>query len=261
MNALVADGIVVRRGGRTILNRVSVALEPGAFLSIAGPNGSGKSSLLRALAGIWPLSEGSVKIGAKHVGDLSRREVARILSFVPQDTRMDFAFTVEESVAMGRHPHRGRFERATIADRNAIDEALVRCDITHLRRRFVTTLSGGERQRVAIARSLAGEPDIILLDEPTSSLDIQHSVEVLDLCRSLTHAGKSVALATHDLNVVARYAKQVALLDAGQIAYAGDRDGVLTSKVLEQVFRVETELLRSAADYPVFVFHRRQESA
>ncbi|HXE12012.1 MAG TPA: ABC transporter ATP-binding protein [Bryobacteraceae bacterium] len=259
MSALVAEELVVRRGDRAILDRVSLRVEPGGFLSIVGPNGSGKSTLLKALAGIWPTSAGSVTIGSKLLDNMHRREIAQRLAFVPQDIRMDFAFTVQEIVAMGRYPYRGRFDRANSADRDAIDRALERCDVEHLRKRFVTTLSGGERQRVAIARSLAGDPDVVLLDEPTASLDIQHNMEILDLCRALADAGKAVVLATHDLNVVARYTSQVALVDAGKIAYAGSRDDVLTSKVLKSVFRVETELLRSQGGHPVFVFHRRQE--
>jgi iron complex transport system ATP-binding protein len=181
-----------------------------------------------------------------------------MVAFVPQDTRMDFAFTVSEIVAMGRHPRRGRFEGATSRDRRAIEDAMARCDIGHLRNRSVTTLSGGERQRVAIARSLAVEPEIILLDEPTASLDVQHSLEVLDLCRTLAQAGKSIVLATHDLNAVARYTTQVALIESGRIAYAGDRDGVLTSNVLDRVFGVNAELLQSSNGHPVYVFHRKQ---
>lgn len=259
MSALVAEDLIVRRGDRAILDRISLAVECGGFLSIVGPNGSGKSTLLKALAGIWPLSAGSVIIGATPLGAMNRREIAQRLAFVPQDIRMDFAFTVEEIVAMGRYPYRGRFDRASAADRDAVNRALQRCDVDHLRKRFVTTLSGGERQRVAIARSLAGDPDVVLLDEPTASLDIQHNMEILDLCRALADAGKAVVLATHDLNVVARYTSQVALVDAGKIAYAGSRDDVLTSNVLEAVFRVKTELLRSRDGHPVFVFHRRQK--
>lgn len=256
MSGLIADRVVVTRGGRTILNEVSVQVEPGSFLSIVGPNGSGKSSLLRALAGVWPLTSGSIQIGARPLHELRRRELAQTVAFVPQDTRMDFAFTVDEIVAMGRYPRRGRFERPTSEDRNAIEDALEYCDIRHLRRRFVTTLSGGERQRVAIARSLAVQPQIILLDEPTANLDVQHSIEVLELCQSLANAGKSVVLATHDLNAVARYTRQVVLIDSGRIAYAGDRD-VLTSTVLEMVFGVRAERLTSATGQPFYIFHRK----
>jgi iron complex transport system ATP-binding protein len=259
MSDLAAKNVTLHRGGRRILDGLSLSVSPGAFLAIAGPNGSGKSTLLRALAGIWPLSGGSIRIGSRPLGDFGRRELARTIAFVPQDTRMDFAFSVEEIVAMGRHPWRGRFERATPADRRAIEEALSRCDIVHLRHRFVTTLSGGERQRVAIARSLAVEPEIILLDEPTASLDVQHSLEILDLCQALAQTGKSVVLATHDLNAVARYTKQVALIESGRIAYTGDRDGVLTPGILAKVFGVGAELLMSADGHPVYLFHRREE--
>jgi iron complex transport system ATP-binding protein len=160
---------------------------------------------------------------------------------------MDFAFTVEEIVAVGRHPRRGRFERATAEDRRAIEDALEQCDVAYPKHRFVTTLSGGERQRVATAPCLSVEPQIVLLDEPTASLDMQHSLEVLELCRALAQAGKSIVIATHDLNAVARYTKQVALIESGKIAYLGDRNGVLTSKVLARVFGVNAELLQSAA--------------
>jgi iron complex transport system ATP-binding protein len=257
---LVVEGITLRRGGRTILNQVSLGIESGAFLSVVGPNGSGKSSLLRALAGLWAFSEGSIRIGGKTLEEFGRRELAQTVAFVPQDTRMDFAFTVEETVAMGRHPRRGRFEGPSGDDRRAVETAMARCDVAQLRGRFVTTLSGGERQRVAIARSLAVEPEIILLDEPTASLDVQHSLEVLELCRTLTRSGKSIVLATHDLNAVARYTTQVALLEAGRIAYVGDRNGVLTSNVLDRVFGVRAELLQSASGHPVYVFRRAQEA-
>jgi iron complex transport system ATP-binding protein len=258
MTELIADNVVVHRGGRTILDGVSVRIAAGDFLSVVGPNGSGKSSLLRAMAGVWPLASGEIHLGGKRLADFRRSELARTVAFVPQDARMDFAFTVEETVGMGRHPWRGRFERMAANDRTAIDEAIDRCDIGHLRGRFVNSLSGGERQRVAIARSLAVQPKIILLDEPTASLDVQHSLGVLELCRQLSGNGKSVVLATHDLNAVARYTTRVALIESGRIAYTGDRDGILTSKVLETVFGVGAELLTSAAGHPVYIFHPKR---
>lgn len=257
MSGMIAENVILQRGGRTILASISVRIEPGALLAIVGPNGSGKSSLLKALAGIWSISAGSIRIDSKPIGEFTRRELARTVAFVPQDTRMDFAFTVAETVSMGRHPRRNRFERATADDRLAAEQALERCDIAHLRDRFVTTLSGGERQRVAIARSLAVEPRIILLDEPTASLDVQHSLEILDLCRALAAAGQSVVIATHDLNAVARYASQVILIESGRVACAGASGGALTSGVLGEVFGVEAEVLASAGGHPVYVFHRK----
>lgn len=259
-SGLIAENLSLRRGNRTILDRVNIRAEPGQFLSIVGPNGSGKSSLLRALAGIWKAEDGSIRIGGKNLSGFGRRELAQRVAFVPQDTRMDFAFTIEEVVAMGRHPRRGRFERANAEDRRAIDAAIQSCDVGHLRGRFVTTLSGGERQRVALARSLAVDPEIVLLDEPTASLDVQHGLEILDLCRSLAHAGKSIVLATHDLNAVARYATEVVLIESGRVAYSGDCHGVLDSNVLDRVFGVRAEKLQSASGHPVYVFDRRPEA-
>lgn len=260
MNELIAEDIVLSRGGRKILDGVSVRVGPGDFLGLVGPNGSGKSSLLRALAGIWSVHEGSVKIGSRALAEFDRRELAQTIGFVPQDTRMDFAFTVEEMVAMGRHPRRGRLERESAEDRTAVQEALERCDLAPLRRRLVTTLSGGERQRTAIARSLAAEPEIVLLDEPTANLDVQHSLEILSLCGRLAQMGKSIVLATHDLNAVARCASRVALMEAGRLAYIGEAEGILTAANLDRVFGVNAELLQSASGHPVYVFHPKREA-
>jgi iron complex transport system ATP-binding protein len=257
MNVLEASSVAVRRGGRSILEHVDLRLGSGELLAIAGPNGSGKSTLLRALAGIWPISAGSILLDQRPIGSLSRREIARRIAFLPQDGRLDFAFTVEEVVAMGRYPHRGRFQRAGRADHAAIETALECCDVSALRHRFINTLSGGEHQRVLIARSLAVQPDFVLLDEPTANLDIEHAMGILDLCRKLAGAGKSVALATHDLNAVARYASRVALIESGHIAHCGERDRVLLPETLERVFGVRAETLSTAGGEAVYVFHPR----
>ena len=182
---LEACGITVERGGRRILAGVSVRVEPGRLTALIGPNGSGKSTLLKALAGLWPVAQGEVL----PLPGMSRRDIARKIAFVPQDTRIDFAFSVAEIVGMGRHPHRGRFAPQTSIDRRAVDQALERCDVAHLKSREANTLSGGERQRVLIARSLASGPEVILLDEPTASLDIEHALGILDLCRELAGDG------------------------------------------------------------------------
>ena len=132
-----------------------------------------------------------------------------------------------------------------------------RCDLAALRERAINTLSGGERQRVVIARSLAVQPDFILLDEPTANLDVEHAIGILDLCAALARAGKAVVLATHDLNAVARYTSRAALIESGHIACCGSRADVVNSQTLERVFQVRAELLASADGSPVYVFHRK----
>jgi len=257
MNALEARGVTVVRGGRRILHGVDLRVETGVLMAIAGPNGSGKSTLLRALAGIWGLDAGSISLGGKPLHSFDRRAIAQRIAFVSQDNHLDFPFTVNEIVAMGRYPHRGRFERATTFDRQAIDDAMEWCGITALRNRAVNTLSGGERQRVAIARSLAVQPDFILLDEPTANLDVEHAIRILELSASFARAGKAVVLATHDLNAVVRYSSQAALIEAGRVALSGPLEKVVNSQTLDQVFQVRAEVLTSADGSPVYVFHRK----
>lgn len=254
--ALEAQGIDVFRGGRGILKGVSLRVMPGEFTAIVGPNGSGKSTLLRALAGLWPVAAGAVNYETQPIHRMARRAVAQRIAFVPQETRIDFAFTVEEIVSMGRHPHRGRFSPETATDRDAVQVALDRCDVSYLRHRSANTLSGGERQRVLIARSLAAQPDVILLDEPTASLDIEHALDILELCRALARDGRGVALATHDLNAVARYADSVALMDHGELLSFGSAGEVLSPAAFQKVFGVRVEMLTSSDGSPHFAFRK-----
>jgi iron complex transport system ATP-binding protein len=257
MSVLEAREASVSRGQRLILKQASVSLAGGELVALVGPNGSGKSTLLRALARLWPASpRESILLDDRPLSDLPRRDIARRIAFVSQDSTINFAYTVEEIVRMGRYPHRGRFTRESGADREAVRLAIARCDIAHLAERNANTLSGGERQRVLIARSLAVEPEFILLDEPTANLDVEHSLEVLDLCRALVASGQVVVLATHDLNAVVRYASKVVLIHEGQIVSTGSRDEVLSQRSLEQVFHVRADTVSDGDGQPVYVFHR-----
>jgi iron complex transport system ATP-binding protein len=253
---LEARDIAVERGGRKILHSASLRVEPGLFTALIGPNGSGKSTLLKALAGLWPVSSGEVLFADQPLRSLKRREIAKRIAFVPQDTRIDFAFTVGEIVSMGRYPHRGRFAPETSIDRSAVAAALDRCDVAELRARAANTLSGGERQRVLIARSLAAQPEVVLLDEPTASLDIEHAIEILDLCRELAREGHAVALAIHDLNAVARYADVAALIDGGNVVKVGATEEVLSPAAFRQVFGVRAEVLEGVDGSKQYSFHR-----
>jgi iron complex transport system ATP-binding protein len=256
MSVLEARNASVRRGGRTIFGPASVRIGAGEMTALIGPNGSGKSSLLRLLAGLWRPQDGEMLIDGKAIHGLPRREIARRVAFVPQETQIDFAFTVGEVLAMGRYAHRGRFSPQSKIDHAAINSAASYCDITHLIDRAINTLSGGERQRVLIARSLVVEPEFILLDEPTANLDIHHALDVLQLCESLSCQGKTVIVATHDFNLVTRYVTRLILLQGGILIAEGSREDVLGPETIREVFRVEAETISTKTGQPVYVFHQ-----
>lgn len=251
---LSGTAVTVIRGGHRILDTASLTLPPGSVTAVLGPNGSGKSTLLRTLAGIWRPDEGAVTLDGASLDRLPRQEIAKRVSFLPQDTHCDFAFTVDEIVAMGRHPHRGRFAPESPRDRAAVEEAIARCDLGRLRARTVDRLSGGERQRVAIARCLATQPDVLLLDEPTAHLDVEHALAILGLCGCLAATGTAVGVAMHDLSTVVRFANYTALLDDGRVVASGAPRDVLTPARCRQVFAVDTEVLTTADGRPALVF-------
>jgi iron complex transport system ATP-binding protein len=252
--ALTGARLTVERGSRRILDAASVSLAPGTFTAILGPNGSGKTTLLRALSGLWRANDGQVTLADEPIAQLTRRQIARRLTFLPQDTRCDFAFTVAETVAMGRYPHRGRFAAERDADRHAIDRAIAACDLGDLRHRTVDRLSGGERQRVAIARCLAADPDVLLLDEPTAHLDLEHALGIFALCRRLADQGRTLAVATHDLATAARYVTHAVVMRRGSIVTSGSPEDVLTPVTCREVFAVDVEIVMTASGQPALVF-------
>lgn len=248
-------------GATAIARDVSLAPAPGRFLALIGPNGSGKTTVLRLLAGLLAPTRGAARLEGRDLRRWSRREVARRVAVVPQDTHLDFAFTVRDVVAMGRHAHLGRFQPEGAHDRAVIEQAMARADVLHLRERLVTELSGGERQRVLIARSLATEAPAILLDEPTANLDVAHALETYELCRALANEGKTIVTAVHDLNAAARYADHVAVMQAGRCVAQGGPAEVLNERLLAEVFGVAAEAFRSRAGWMAFVFHRNGAAA
>jgi iron complex transport system ATP-binding protein len=254
---LECRGVSVTLSGRTVLSGVDATVHAGELVGVIGPNGSGKSTLLRTLAGLQRTAAGDVALDGRRLDELSRREIAQRVAFLPQDVRCDFAFTVEETVSMGRHPHRGRFAAESDRDRAAVRAAVDRCDLGHLVHRPVDRLSGGERQRVALARCLATEPDVALFDEPTAHLDLEHAFDTFERCRALAGRGCAVAIATHDLATAARFAARLIVLDRGFVVATGRPDEVLTDGVCDRVFAVRAEVVPSSAG-SVFVFSRRR---
>ena len=252
-------GAGIKVEDRWLVRDASLMLGSKHLTVLVGPNGSGKTTLLRLLGGLWQVTEGRALLEGHDLKIIRRRDIARRVAFTPQDTHLSFAFTVRDVVAMGRHPHLGRFEREGERDRRAVEEAISRADVAHLADRLITELSGGERQRVLIARSLATEADTILLDEPTANLDIAHALDVLDLCRKLANEGKAIALAIHDLNLAARYATEIVLVYAGKIIAIGAPQEVLSDSVIREVFGVRTERAVGPTGEMMFLFHRHRE--
>lgn len=235
---IAAEGLTVRYPGATrpALSEVSLEVPSGSLYAVLGPNGSGKSSLVRALMGVTPLAAGRATIGDRTTEEWKRGELARSVGVVSQAESIAFPLTVTELVGMGRYPHVGTLSRETEADRQAVRRALAACDIDTLAARDVTTLSGGEFQRTRIARALAQEPSALVLDEPTSSLDIRHQMAILELLRRSADDGITVLLVTHSLDLAAQFADRMLLLSGGEVAAEGRPAEVLREEVLSEVY-------------------------
>ena len=234
---LEARGMRCGYEGREVIAGVDMALRRGEFLGLIGPNGSGKTTMLRALAGRLRANSGELLLEGAPMTSRPRSEVARMLAVVPQISSPPFEFTVGEIVAMGRTPHLGRLQSEGPEDRAAIERAM---ELTHtgsLRDRPVTELSGGEFQRVVIARALAQEAPLMLLDEPAAHLDIGHQVEIFDLLLGLNRdEGRSILCVSHDLNLAARYCDRLVAMAGGHVMAEGTPTEVLTEERVSELY-------------------------
>ena len=221
------------------LRDVSVSIAPGSLTGLLGPNGCGKTTLLKLLAGVLKPDLGSVRLDDREVRLLSARAIARQIAVVPQETHPAFDFTVLEMVLMGRHPHLGAFRLEGPADLAIARDAMIATGIAHLAGRAYMTLSGGEKQRVVIASALAQQPKVLLLDEPTASLDLGYQLEIASLLRQLNRERRvTMVLATHDLNLAASLCDTLVLVRAGQVLMQGPARDVLTSATVQQLYGV-----------------------
>jgi iron complex transport system ATP-binding protein len=210
---------------------------PGELVGVTGPNGSGKTTLLRGLLGLVPLAGGTASVDGRPVGSWTRAELARVVGVVTQREETIFPLRVEDTVLLGRYARLGPLSPVADDDRRAVADALERCDAAHLAHRRVDELSGGEWQRVRVARALAQEPRALVLDEPSASLDVRHAMELFELVAELAAGGLAALLVTHELNLAARFADRILLLDAGRAAALGSPLEVLTRERLSDVFR------------------------
>ena len=237
---LEADTVSFGYGARQVLRTVSLTLLPGEILGVIGPNGSGKTTLVRLLSGVLAPSAGTVRLAGRPLTAYRRREVARRLAVVPQDPTIDFPFTALEVVLMGRAPYLGTLGFPRARDLEIAREAMARLDVGGLEDRPLDRVSGGERQRVLLARALAQQASVLLLDEPTTHLDLRHQAGMHDVVRALARErGVAVVSVLHDLNLAALYCDRLVLLAGGRVVRAGTPADVLTADVLRAAFTTD----------------------
>ena len=227
-------GVTVELGGRAVVDEVDASVADGEWLALIGPNGAGKTTLLRAIARLVPFA-GEIVLNGRPATELPRSELARLVAVVPQEPSTPPWMTVAEYVLLGRTPHLGPLAKEGARDRDAAARALARLDLVSLAERRLGTLSGGEKQRAVVARALAQEAPIVLLDEPTAALDIGHQQQALELLDGLrAESGLTLVAAMHDLTLAAQYADRMLLLAAGRIVADGPPVDVLTEAVIAQ---------------------------
>ena len=239
-----AQKLSVSIGNQPILTDVNFSVKARTLTGIVGPNGSGKSTLLRALSGALPYT-GSLLLDGNEIRSWNRKALARRVAVLQQQTSVYFDFTVVDFVLLGRLPHKGWLERDHASDRQIVDEVLENLELSSLRHRSLFSLSGGERQRVLLAQALVQQTDILILDEPTTHLDVYHQFELLSRVKSEIDLGKTVIAVFHDLSLALRFADDVLALQNGRLAALGPAHDTLTPELIRSVFRMEATLAGS----------------
>jgi len=224
--------------GKKILDGISARFEPRKIHGIIGPNGSGKSTLLKNICRIWEPQSGSILINGKNYNEIPRKDLSTLVTLVPQNTTIGFPISVFDIVSMGRNPHLGRFEGLKNNDREIIERALQQTNIYALKDRNINELSGGEGQLAIIARALATEASLILLDEPTSELDVKHTLAIVNILYDFKEQGKTILVTIHDLNLARKFCDTISILCQGKLFYSGTPEGAFAAENIKQVFGV-----------------------
>lgn len=252
---LQAESLRVVYGNHLVLNDISFVVAAGSILGVIGPNGAGKTTLVRALSGVIPLASGRVCAVGSEIAALSPVERARRVAVVPQARSLPASFTGWQLVLLGRTPHLNWLGHVSSKDEQRVRQALERAEALDLADRRVGELSGGEQQRLLLARALAQESPVLLLDEPTTHLDLQHQIGLMDRVCELARSEKlAVVVALHDLNLVSRYADQVALLVAGNLRALGTPEEILRPELLEQVYQIPLQLMHAGGSSRPVIF-------
>ncbi|MCM1987910.1 heme ABC transporter ATP-binding protein [Methanococcoides seepicolus] len=251
---LEVNGVIVKYGNRQILNQVNLRAEKGKFVGIIGPNGSGKTTLVKTINNIIKPNGGSITVDGRSLDTMSSVEIAKNIAMVSQVISINFEFTVEDVVLMGRTPYIKGAE--THEDMEIVQDAMKKTKIIHLKDRFVTQLSGGELQKVIIARALAQDPKILLLDEPTSHLDITNQIDILNLVKDASRKGMLVIAVMHDLNLAAYYCDKIYLLRDGDVISSGTPDEVLTPSNIKTTYNIDVEVINNQITNSLYVIPR-----
>ncbi|MFF5840213.1 ABC transporter ATP-binding protein [Streptomyces massasporeus] len=251
---LAARGVTVGYGGRVVIDELDVAIPPGVITTIIGPNGCGKSTLLKTLSRLLKPAKGAVVLDGEDIGRLRTREVAKKLGLLPQAPVAPEGLTVADLVARGRHPHQSWLRQWSSDDADVVERALAMTGVSDLADRPVDALSGGQRQRVWISMTLAQGTDLLLLDEPTTYLDLAHAVDVLDLVDDLHESGCTVVMVLHDLNLATRYSDNLVVMREGSVLAQGHPRDVITAELLDEAFGLKARVIDDpVGDRPLIV--------
>ncbi|MGW2109909.1 ABC transporter ATP-binding protein [Streptomyces sp. NPDC001948] len=251
---MAARGVTVGYGGRTVIDALDVAIPPGVITTIIGPNGCGKSTLLRTLTRLLKPSAGTVVLDGEDIGRLRTRDVAKKLGLLPQAPVAPEGLTVADLVARGRHPHQSWLRQWSSDDAGVVARALAMTGVSELADRPVDSLSGGQRQRVWISMTLAQGTDLLLLDEPTTYLDLAHAIDVLDLVDDLHESGCTVVMVLHDLNLATRYSDNLIVMREGSVLAQGHPREVITAELLREAFGLRATVIDDpVGDRPLIV--------
>lgn len=261
MICIAASGLSVAYNGTRVVADLDLTVREGSWVALIGPNGAGKTTVLRAVAGLQAF-EGELRIGSADVRRASRRSLARLVAYVPQRPVLPDGMTVTDYVVMGRNPYIDYFSTESNTDLDAVEEALIRLDLIDFSGRDLGSLSGGEAQRVVLARALAQRAPVLLLDEPTSELDIGHQQQVLELVEQLRSEMDLTVLSTmHDLTLAGQYSHEFVLLDQGRAVARGSAEEVLRADLIERFYRASVDVLSTAAGLVVVPARRPREEA
>ncbi|MDP9057810.1 MAG: ABC transporter ATP-binding protein [Pseudomonadota bacterium] len=251
MSALSFGGVTVTRGERTILGDIDIVFAAARLTVVIGPNGAGKSTLLETAAGLLVPAAGTVRLGDTALAALSRRQLAQRRAYLPQRAGVDWPITVERVVALGLTPSLPAFGGMPARFGPQIDQALADCDLSHLRDRPATSLSGGELARVMLARAIVGDPELLIVDEPTAGLDPRHALAAVRRLRARADAGRTVIMAMHEIDLALRFAEDVIAMKDGRVLWSGPVDAVVSADALSQLYDLPVRIHRDEAGIAV----------